>query len=79
MPPVTSHNPNLKRKNTDTLLQAAQKLNDPVLASKIRWLQNSWSNDPAVTNQTQTDAIIGLYMALKAIWPLLMQMAEDAP
>ena len=69
MPALTG----LNQKNVQVLARAAEKLNNPTLSSKIRWLQSHKSNDPL--QQMQTDAIVDLYEAVKqiqlAIWPML--------
>lgn len=68
MPPLTGPNQNMVM-----LMRAAEKLNNPSLSSKIRWLESHKSNDPI--QQMQTDAIVDLYAAVKQIqeqiWPML--------
>lgn len=74
MPPLTG----LNQKNVQVLARAAEKLNNPSLSSKIRWLQGRKSNDPL--QQMQTDAIVDLYEAVKqiqeAIWPMLATIPD---
>jgi hypothetical protein len=66
MPPLTG-------RNMQTLMRAAEKLNNPTLSQKLLWLQSHKSNDPL--QQMQTDAIVDLYAAVKQIqeqiWPML--------
>jgi hypothetical protein len=74
MPPLTGPN----QMNVVTLMRAAEKLNNPSLSSKIRWLQSHKSNDPL--QQMQTDAIVDLYAAVKQIqeqiWPMLVLIPD---
>ena len=74
MPPLTGVN----QKNVQLLVRAAEKLNNPTLSSKIRWLQGHKSTDPL--QQMQTDAIVDLYEAVKqiqeAIWPMLATIPD---
>ena len=74
MPALTG----LNQKNVQTLARAAEKLNNPTLSSKIRWLQGHRSNDPL--QQMQTDAIVDLFEAVKqiqeAIWPMLATIPD---
>ena len=74
MPPLTG----LNQKNVQLLARAAEKLNNPTLSSKIRWLQGHKSTDPL--QQMQTDAIVDLYEAVKqiqeAIWPMLATIPD---